>query len=211
MILRYFLLFSSIGILWKPFRVSTVDIYLALDRPVLVVTVPAYFNDSQQQATKDDGLFTGLNVLQIINEHTAAAIAYGHDKKTQEEHNVLIFDLGGRDFKVKATASDTHLVLTLTNTLTVREPAVVWSSGSSVYSFLQTSGFSSEYEAVAYGAALQAAILMGDTSKKTQDLLLLNATAPTKKGEIFLAYTNNQLGVLIQVYEGPGADAPISN
>ncbi|KAI8458134.1 Hsp70 protein-domain-containing protein [Phakopsora pachyrhizi] len=134
MILRYFLLFSSIGILWKPFRVSTVDIYLALDRPVLVVTVPAYFNDSQQQATKDDGLFTGLNVLQIINEHTAAAIAYGHDKKTQEEHNVLIFDLGG-------SQGDLAVVMVL---------------------------------AVAYGAALQAAILMGDTSKKTQDLLLLN-------------------------------------
>ncbi|ETN02060.1 hsp70-like protein [Phytophthora nicotianae INRA-310] len=59
-----------------------------------VVTVPAYFNDSQRQATKDAGAIAGLNVLRIINEPTAAAIAYGLDKKGGE-HNVLIFDLGG--------------------------------------------------------------------------------------------------------------------
>ncbi len=63
-----------------------------------VVTVPAYFNDSQRQATKDAGTIAGLEVLRIINEPTAAAIAYGLDKKTQGvtgEKNVLIFDLGG--------------------------------------------------------------------------------------------------------------------
>ena len=85
-----------------------------------VITVPAYFNDSQRQATKDAGAIAGLNVLRIINEPTAAAIAYGLDKKT-EEKNVLIFDLGGGTFdvsllsiddgifEVKATAGDTHL------------------------------------------------------------------------------------------------------
>eukprot|EP00960_Hanusia_phi_P017074 502205-Hanusia_phi.AAC.1 len=68
-----------------------------------VITVPAYFNDSQRQATKDAGAITGLNVLRIINEPTAAAIAYGLDKKTagsKSERNVLIFDLGGGTFDV---------------------------------------------------------------------------------------------------------------
>jgi molecular chaperone DnaK (HSP70) len=87
-----------------------------------VVTVPAYFNDSQRQATKDAGIIAGLNVLRIINEPTAAAIAYGLDKKASGgEKNVLIFDLGGGTFdvslltieegifEVKATAGDTHL------------------------------------------------------------------------------------------------------
>jgi len=89
-----------------------------------VVTVPAYFNDSQRQATKDAGVISGLNILRIINEPTAAAIAYGLDKKkgnTNRESNVLIFDLGGGTFdvsiltiedgifEVKSTAGDTHL------------------------------------------------------------------------------------------------------
>merc|ERR1719502_1710639 len=88
-----------------------------------VVTVPAYFNDSQRQATKDAGTISGLNVLRIINEPTAAAIAYGLDKKggSATEKNVLIFDLGGGTFdvsvlsiddgifEVKSTAGDTHL------------------------------------------------------------------------------------------------------
>ena len=58
-----------------------------------VITVPAYFNDSQRQATKDAGVIAGLNVLRIINEPTAAAIAYGLNNKTKSEQNVLIFDL----------------------------------------------------------------------------------------------------------------------
>ena len=86
-----------------------------------VITVPAYFNDSQRQATKDAGAIAGLNVLRIINEPTAAAIAYGLDTKKNEEQNILIFDLGGGTFdvsllslddgvfEVKATAGDTHL------------------------------------------------------------------------------------------------------
>ena len=87
-----------------------------------VITVPAHFNDSQRQATKDAGVIAGLNVLRVINEPTAAAIAYGLDKKSSfEEKNILIFDLGGGTFdllilsidggvfEVKATAGDTHL------------------------------------------------------------------------------------------------------
>ncbi|XP_034939856.1 heat shock protein 70 A1-like [Chelonus insularis] len=87
-----------------------------------VITVPAYFNDSQRQATKDAGAIAGLNVLRIINEPTAAALAYGLDKNLKGEKNVLIFDLGGGTFdvsiltidegslfEVKATAGDTHL------------------------------------------------------------------------------------------------------
>ena len=93
-----------------------------LGRPVesAVITVPAYFNDSQRQATKDAGAIAGLNVLRIINEPTAAALAYGLDKKGKEK-TVLIFDCGGGThdvsiltiedgiFEVKATAGDTHL------------------------------------------------------------------------------------------------------
>ena len=86
-----------------------------------VITVPAYFNDSQRQSTKDAGAIAGLNVLRIINEPTAAAIAYGLDNKTENERNILIYDLGGGTFdvtllsiedgifEVKATAGDTRL------------------------------------------------------------------------------------------------------
>ena len=85
-----------------------------------MVTVPAYFNDAQRQATKDAGTIAGLNVMRIINEPTAAAIAYGLDKK-EGEKNILVFDLGGGTFDVSlltidngvfevvATNGDTHL------------------------------------------------------------------------------------------------------
>jgi len=99
---------------------ETAEAYLGGTVKDAVVTVPAYFNDSQRQATKDAGSICGLNVLRIINEPTAAAIAYGLDKKGGEE-NVLIYDMGGGTFdvslltiedgifEVKATAGDTHL------------------------------------------------------------------------------------------------------
>jgi L1 cell adhesion molecule like protein len=74
--------------------------YLGHEVKDAVVTVPAYFNDSQRQATKDAGAIAGLNVLRIINEPTAAAIAYGLDKKGAGERNVLIFDMGGGTFDV---------------------------------------------------------------------------------------------------------------
>ncbi|KAF9287798.1 70-kilodalton heat shock protein [Mortierella alpina] len=100
---------------------ETAEAYLGTTVTNAVVTVPAYFNDSQRQATKDSGMIAGMNILRIINEPTAAAIAYGLDKKTVGEKNVLIFDLGGGTFdvslltiedgifEVKATAGDTHL------------------------------------------------------------------------------------------------------
>ena len=71
-----------------------------------VVTVPAYFSDNQRQATKDAGNIAGLNVLRIINEPTAAAIAYGLDKKGAGERHVLIFDLGGGTFDVSLLSID---------------------------------------------------------------------------------------------------------
>jgi len=102
---------------------ETAESYLGHEVKDAVVTVPAYFNDSQRQATKDAGVIAGLNILRIINEPTAAAIAYGLDKKksSNKESNVLIFDLGGGTFdvsiltidggifEVKSTAGDTHL------------------------------------------------------------------------------------------------------
>jgi len=94
--------------------------YLGQEVKYAVITVPAYFNDAQRQATKDAGTISGLEVLRIINEPSAAAIAYGLDKK-QGEKNVIVFDLGGGTFDVSlltidngvfeviATAGDTHL------------------------------------------------------------------------------------------------------
>ena len=100
---------------------ETAEAYLGHPVKKAVVTVPAYFNDSQRQATKDACVISGMECLRIINEPTAAAIAYGLDKKTDKESTILIYDEGGGThdlsvltidggiFEVKATAGDTHL------------------------------------------------------------------------------------------------------
>lgn len=100
---------------------QTAEAYLNKTVNDAVITAPAYFNDSQRQATKDAGTIAGLNVLRIVNEPTAAAIAYGLDRTDKEEQNVLIFDLGGGTFDVSilsiedgifevlSTSGDTHL------------------------------------------------------------------------------------------------------
>ena len=95
------------------------EAYLGQTVTQAVITVPAYFNDSQRQATKDAGTIAGLEVLRIVNEPTAAALAYGLDK--EDDQTILVFDLGGGTFdvsilelgdgffEVKATSGDNHL------------------------------------------------------------------------------------------------------
>ena len=100
---------------------KTAEEYLGKDVTHAVVTVPAYFNDAQRAATKDAGIIAGLQIMRIINEPTAAAIAYGLDKDKEGEKNILVFDLGGGTFDVSlltidsgvfevlSTNGDTHL------------------------------------------------------------------------------------------------------
>jgi heat shock protein 1/8 len=100
---------------------QTAEAYLGEEVKDVVITVPAYFNDNQRQATKDSAAIAGLNVLRLINEPTAAALAYGLDKKSNSEQHIVVFDCGGGThdvslitiddgvFEVKATAGDGFL------------------------------------------------------------------------------------------------------
>ena len=106
------------------------EAYLGKEVKNAVITVLAYFNDSQRQATKDAGVIAGLNVMRIINEPTAAAIAYGLDQKGGEK-NILIFDLGGGTFDVSLLSiEDGIFEVRTTRIWAARTSITVWWSTS---------------------------------------------------------------------------------
>ncbi|KAI3797460.1 hypothetical protein L1987_32717 [Smallanthus sonchifolius] len=169
--------------------------YLGIAVTDAVITVPAYFNDKQRQATMDAGVLAGLNVMRLINEPTSAAIAYGLDKSADvncpEEKNVLVFDLGGGTFDVsllkinkagtitvKAVGGNTQLGGETFDDLMVNHCVEIFKKKEKKDLSENARAMTSinADEAVAYGAAVLAANLSGYGNQKVQDMMLLDVT-----------------------------------
>src|SRR5437016_4581056 len=207
---------------------KTAEDYLGEEVTEAVITVPAYFNDSQRQATKDAGRIAGLDVKRIINEPTAAALAFGLDKAGRKDMKIAVYDLGGGTFDISIieiadVEGEKQFEVLSNNGQTflggqTRTPKVI----DKVREFFgkEPRKDVNPDEAVAIGAAIQAGVLKGDV----KDVLLLdvtplslgietlggvmtklinkNTTIPTKATQVFSTAEDNQSAVTIHVLQG---------